>query len=130
MKRSLSLLSIIALFVSLINPLHGQTDNSTIIIDMITVYQADYGALSRKYAVQPSVEHFDRFDSFFSNWLKQLNGISFEDLDQSQKVDFTLFKNDLTRSQYFLKVVSSFEKCLFTTIKLSLRIHDSYFLLL
>ncbi|MEP1304352.1 MAG: DUF885 family protein [Balneola sp.] len=104
MKRSLSLLSIIALFVSLINPVHGQTDNSTIIIDMITVYQADYGALSRKYAVQPSVEHFDRFDSFFSNWLKQLNGISFEDLDQSQKVDFTLFKNDLTRSQYFLKV--------------------------
>ena len=103
MKRFLSLLFIFALLISVANPLKGQASKTSTIVDLITVYQADYGALSRKYAVNPTNEHFDRFDKFYSDWLKKLDGINFNGLNQSEKIDFTLFKNDLTSSHYFLK---------------------------
>lgn len=73
------------------------------IADMITTYRADYGALDRKYAVQPSIEHFDRFDAFYAEWLEKLDGLNFDELPHSQQVDYLLFKNDLQRSAYFLK---------------------------
>ncbi|MEP1152063.1 MAG: DUF885 family protein [Balneola sp.] len=102
MKRFLSFLFISALLISVSSPLQGQ-NSDTNIADLLTVYQADQGALSRKYAVNPSTEYFDRFDKFYSDWLDQIDKINFNNLDQAEKVDFTLFKNDLNSSLYFLK---------------------------
>ncbi|HBQ61058.1 MAG TPA: DUF885 domain-containing protein, partial [Balneolaceae bacterium] len=72
------------------------------VADLITTYQADYGALDRKYSIQPSDEYFDRFDQFYSEWLRELETLDFRELPHSQKVDYLLFKNDLERSAYFL----------------------------
>ncbi|MEX2477986.1 MAG: DUF885 family protein [Gracilimonas sp.] len=69
---------------------------------MIITYQADHGALDRKYSVQPSDEYFDRFDELYTDWLQKLNGLNFDELPHSQQVDYLLFKNDLERSAYFL----------------------------
>jgi len=73
------------------------------ISDLITVYQADYGALDRKYDVRQSDEYFERFESFYSDWLQKLEQSDFESLTQSDKVDYLLFKNELERSAYFLE---------------------------
>ncbi|MDR9419620.1 DUF885 family protein [Gracilimonas sp.] len=72
------------------------------IADMITTYRADYGALDRKYPVQPSEEYFDRFDRFYVTWLQELDELNFSELPHSQQVDYLLFKNELQRSAYFL----------------------------
>lgn len=70
--------------------------------DLITFYEADYGALDRKYSVQPSEEYFDRFDLFYSEWIQKLRNLDFESLSYSEQVDYLLFKNSLVRSSYFL----------------------------
>jgi len=72
------------------------------IADMTITYRADYGALDRKYAVQPSDEYFDRFEQLYSDWLQKLDGLNFDNLPHPQQVDYLLFKNDLERSAYFL----------------------------
>ncbi|MEX0721831.1 MAG: DUF885 family protein [Balneolaceae bacterium] len=75
---------------------------STQISDLIAIYRADHGALSRKYAVQASDEYLQRFEEFYEQWLSSINSLGFESLSRSEKVDFTLFKNDIERSLYFL----------------------------
>lgn len=71
--------------------------------DLIITYRADYGALDRKYDVQPSEEYFQRFEQFYDHWLNTLDELDFESLSQADKVDYLLFKNDLERSAYFLE---------------------------
>ncbi|MDR9415587.1 MAG: hypothetical protein RI564_04830 [Gracilimonas sp.] len=93
MKSLLSVL--IVLF--LVFPASAQS-----IAEMITTYQADYGALDRKYSVQPSDEYFDRFDRFYSNWMNELEMLDFDALTHPEQVDYLLFKNVLERSAYFL----------------------------
>src|SRR5690554_6879703 len=73
------------------------------VTDLITVYRADYGALSRKYDVKASEQYYQRFDEFYREWLSLLDGISFDgNMSQAEKVDFTLLKNAIQESHYFL----------------------------
>lgn len=90
------------LFTILIFSLFTLSVSAQSLADLITTYRADYGALDRKYAVQPSNEHFDRFGEFYADWLQKLDDLDFEELPHSQQVDYLLFKNDLQRSAYFL----------------------------
>uniref|UniRef100_UPI003566368E DUF885 family protein n=1 Tax=Rhodohalobacter sp. TaxID=1974210 RepID=UPI003566368E len=70
---------------------------------LITHYQADWGALNRTYSVQPSDQHFDRFEQFYNSQIQKLNSLSFDDLSHSDQVDYLLFQNSLNRSLYFLQ---------------------------
>lgn len=91
-----------SIFTVLIFSLFTLSVSAQSIADMITTYRADYGALDRKYDVDPSVEHFDRFDEFYADWLQKLEDLDFAELSHPQQVDYLLFKNDLQRSAYFL----------------------------
>ncbi|SMO69994.1 DUF885 family protein [Gracilimonas mengyeensis] len=95
MKTFLVLFSF--LFVSL--PVVAQQP----IAEKITMYEADHGALNRKYSVQPSDEYFERFDRFYAGWLTNLESVDFENLSRAEQVDYLLFKNELQRSAYFLE---------------------------
>ncbi len=100
-KTNIFLSLILAVIMSL--PSAQATSFNSSIEDLITVYRADYGALSRKYAVQPSTEYFERFDTFYDTWLNKLDDINFNSLSQAQKVDYLLFKNELSKELYFLQ---------------------------
>ncbi|MTI89113.1 MAG: DUF885 domain-containing protein [Balneolaceae bacterium] len=80
----------------------GFTQDTSPIKHLITQYRADQGALSRKYAVNISEQHFQRFQDFYQNWQQKLDDIDFGNLTQAQKVDYILFKNEIDRSLYFL----------------------------
>lgn len=99
--------SLLAFFTSLFlcsiqYEIQAQTTFSSI-EDAITVYQEDFGALSRKYSVKHSEQYSTRFDEFYTQWLSYLDEINFRELAHPDKVDFLLFKNDLERSLYFLQ---------------------------
>lgn len=77
-------------------------DKAVDLSKLITKYQADHGALNRKYSIHPSDEYFQRFDRLYSDWLSELETLNFDALPHSDKVDYLLLKNDLERSAYFL----------------------------
>jgi len=70
--------------------------------EAILQYQADRGALSRKYTLVESVEYYDRFEKLYKDWMNELDRIDFAALDQQGKVDFHLFRNFLERENYQL----------------------------
>lgn len=72
------------------------------ISEIILQYQADKGALSRKYTLIESVEYYDRMDKLFTDWLGKLEYYNFSALNPQEKVDFVLFKNFLEREKYIL----------------------------
>lgn len=92
-----------SIFTVLIFSLIALSVSAQSIPEMLTIYRADYGALDRKYNVQPSEEYFDRFERFYADWLQKLNELDFETLAHPHQVDYLLFKNDLERSAYFLE---------------------------
>ncbi|CAN5588978.1 DUF885 family protein [soil metagenome] len=71
--------------------------------DYIISYQADNGALSRKYAIKESDEYYSRFSQLHSDWLKLLKTLSFEAFSQNGKVDYILLKNAIEREDYNLQ---------------------------
>ncbi len=73
------------------------------VTELITHYNADRGALNRKYSVQPSDEYFDRFERFYTDQIERLESIRFEDLSPDSRADYLLFHNSLSRSLYFLQ---------------------------
>lgn len=68
---------------------------------MVAECQADYSTLTRKYTIAPSIEYFERFDKHYTDWLKKLESLDFEALDQTAKVDYVLMRNTLERDLYF-----------------------------
>lgn len=102
--RTIPLILLISLFLFFDGAIvQAQPSSERNISDMITEYRADYGALSRKYSVQPSDEYFERFNQFFDDKIQGLYDLDFNSLPHNQKVDYLLFKNDLKRSAYFLR---------------------------
>jgi hypothetical protein len=67
----------------------------------VSRFQADKGALSRKYNYQQSAEYFQRMDDFYSQQLKELSALAFEKLDRQSQVDYILMRNLLEKEQYF-----------------------------
>jgi uncharacterized protein (DUF885 family) len=69
--------------------------------EIVSSYQADKGALQRKYPNALSEVHFERFAKFYAEARQGLNKINFETLTKDQKVDFVLLRNQIDKSIYF-----------------------------
>lgn len=71
------------------------------IAQKIEQFQADRGALTRRYNNAFTVEYYDRMEQFFVQTLSELQKIQYADLSKSEKVDFQLFQNYLNKTLYF-----------------------------
>lgn len=67
----------------------------------ISSYQADKGALVRKYSNPLSDEYFQRFDKLYTDWLKALENMPYESYSLDGKMDYQLFKNHLEKELFF-----------------------------
>lgn len=65
--------------------------------ELISQYQADKGALERKYTLL-NEEYFTRMDKLYNDWYAVLNKMNFEALSQTEKIDYVLFRNLLDKS--------------------------------
>jgi len=72
------------------------------ISEAILQYQADRGALARKYTLVESAEYYDRFEKLHNDWISELDRFDFEGLDQQGKIDYHLFRNFLEKESYQL----------------------------
>ena len=79
--------------------------------EAILQYQADRGALARKYTLVESSEYYDRFEKLHRDWINEIEKFDFADLDQQGKVDYHLFRNYLDKEGYLLSLSrQDFEK--------------------
>ncbi|HKZ02096.1 MAG TPA: DUF885 family protein [Pyrinomonadaceae bacterium] len=62
---------------------------------VIERYVVDRGSLARSYPVSISSERRTRFRQFYSDWLKLMQRLDFESMNQGGKVDYVLFKNHI-----------------------------------
>lgn len=85
----------IALFVFLV--LGSLWAEATELVNLITTYQADRGALSRLYTNRLSAEYFARMESFNQDYLKTLRAQNYEALSEDGKIDYVLFRNFLEK---------------------------------
>jgi hypothetical protein len=69
--------------------------------EVVSSYQADKGALQRKYPNPLSEVYFDRFTKFYAEARQDLNKLNFEALTKNQKVDYVLLRNQIDKSIYF-----------------------------
>ena len=60
--------------------------------EIIERYQVDHGSLERSITSGPSLAKVERLKAFSDAWLKALDAIEFDALDQAGKVDFVLLK--------------------------------------
>lgn len=85
----------IALFVFLV--LGSLWAEATELVNLITTYQADRGALSRLYTNRLSAEYFARMESFNQDYLKTLQSQNYDALSEDGKIDYVLFRNFLEK---------------------------------
>jgi uncharacterized protein (DUF885 family) len=62
---------------------------------LIERYTVDRASLTRSYPVSISTARSARFRQFYSDWLAQLQKLSFDSMSQEGKVDYLLLKNHL-----------------------------------
>ncbi|MBA4302468.1 MAG: DUF885 domain-containing protein, partial [Cyclobacterium sp.] len=70
---------------------------ATELVNLITTYQADRGALSRLYTNRLSTEYFARMESFNQDYLKSLQAHNYDALSEDGKIDYVLFRNYLEK---------------------------------
>lgn len=85
----------IALFVFLV--FGSLWAEATELVNLITTYQADRGALSRLYTNRLSAEYFARMESFNQDYLKTLQAQNYGALSEDGKIDYLLFRNFLEK---------------------------------
>lgn len=85
----------IALFVFLV--FGSLWAEATELVNLITTYQADRGALSRLYTNRLSAEYFARMESFNQDYLKTLQAQNYDALSEDGKIDYVLFRNYLEK---------------------------------
>ncbi|MCP9755095.1 DUF885 family protein [Lacihabitans sp. CCS-44] len=69
--------------------------------EIVSSYQADKGALQRKYPNSLSEVYFERFTKFYADARKDLDKMAFDGLTKEQKVDYVLLRNQIDKSIYF-----------------------------
>mgnify|MGYP006194560269 CR=1 FL=1 len=85
----------IALFVFLV--FGSLWAEATELVNLITTYQADRGALSRLYTNRLSAEYYARMESFNQDYLKTLRAQNYDALSEDGKIDYVLFRNFLEK---------------------------------
>jgi uncharacterized protein (DUF885 family) len=93
MKQPILLLFLAIFFIS--------TSYGTELYPAISSYQADRGALNRKYNNPLSEEYFQRFEKLNQDWLKALENMPYETYSLDGKMDWQLFKNHLEKELFF-----------------------------
>ena len=63
--------------------------------DVVERYAADRAILERKYAIPTSAEERERLGEFYAGELRRLDGIAFDSLDRSGKIDYLLLAGKL-----------------------------------
>lgn len=86
---------------------------ATELVNLITTYQADRGALSRLYTNRLSAEYFSRMESFNQDYLKSLQAQNYDVLSEDGKIDYVLFRNYLEKELATLDL----EKRAFTEVQ-------------
>lgn len=89
------------LFLLLFGFLIIQSSFATELYPAISSYQADRGALARKYNNPLSDEYFQRFDKLYKDWLDALNRMPYDSYSLDGKMDYQLFKNHLEKELFF-----------------------------
>ncbi|MDO8968456.1 DUF885 family protein [Algoriphagus sp.] len=87
--------------------------NATELVNLITTYQADRGALGRLYTNRLSTEYFTRMGSFNQDYLKSLQAHNYDALSEDGKIDYVLFRNYLEKELATLDL----EKRAFTEVQ-------------
>lgn len=64
-------------------------------------FQADLGALNRKYNNRLSEEYFVRMDRLYKDWLQALEKIPYDSYSLDGKLDYQLMKNHLEKELFF-----------------------------
>jgi hypothetical protein len=83
------------------NPLLIQTSE---VHDLLVNYEADRGSLYRFYTIPNSPERRERFKTFYTDYLTKLQQLPFETMSQGGKVDYLLFRRNLSDELYRLSV--------------------------
>jgi uncharacterized protein (DUF885 family) len=64
-------------------------------------FQADLGALNRKYNNRLSEEYFVRMDRLYKDWLQALEKMPYDSYSMDGKLDYQLMKNHLEKELFF-----------------------------
>lgn len=72
--------------------------------NLMVHFEADRGSLMRFYSIQNSPERRERLKQFYTDYLKRLEQLPFENFSQGGKVDYILFKRNLEEALYELSV--------------------------
>jgi uncharacterized protein (DUF885 family) len=86
---------------------------ATEIVEMITTYQADYGALRRLYSNSLSTEYYARIQKFNQDYLANLGKVNYNSLSEDDKIDYVLFRNYLEKELAELSI----EKASFSEVE-------------
>jgi hypothetical protein len=74
---------------------------ATEVYPAIMSYQADLGALNRKYSNHLSEEFFTRIGRLYKDWLMAVEKMPFDSYSKDGQLDYLIFKNHLEMQQYF-----------------------------
>jgi uncharacterized protein (DUF885 family) len=64
-------------------------------------FQADLGALNRKYGNRLSEEYFVRIEKLYTDWLQALEQMPYDSYSTDGKLDYQLMKNHLEKELFF-----------------------------
>ncbi len=106
MKTLRLFLSVFALVIlSVSHTAHAQNTEQQVseLYDLATQLRADYGSLSRFYAIWNSPERRERFEQFFNDYSQKLSTYNFNKLSRSGQVDYILIDNYIKDHLYQLR---------------------------
>ncbi|MEC7753295.1 MAG: DUF885 family protein [Bacteroidota bacterium] len=106
MKTFRLFLSVFALVIlSVSHTAHAQNTEQQVseLYDLATQLRADYGSLSRFYAIWNSPERRERFEQFFNDYSQKLSAYNFNKLSRGGQVDYILIDNYIKDHLYQLR---------------------------
>ncbi|WP_305983362.1 DUF885 family protein [Roseivirga thermotolerans] len=106
MKTLRFFLSVFALVIlSVSHTAHAQNTEQQVseLYDLATQLRADYGSLSRFYAIWNSPERRERFEQFFNDYSQKLSAYNFNKLSRGGQVDYILIDNYIKDHLYQLR---------------------------
>ena len=74
----------------------AQQSNVQTIQNLLMQFNADRGSLDRFYFIGSSPERRQRMETFCADYMQRLSQLPFEQLNVSDRVDYILFKNQLS----------------------------------
>ncbi|HEX8331528.1 MAG TPA: DUF885 family protein, partial [Segetibacter sp.] len=100
MKKYLLLL-LMALSIQIVNAQTGTNSPSTggVISQLMNEYNVGHEDLNRVYIFKDSPEYYQRLGAYYNNTLQKLSSLNFDGLKVSDKVDYLLFKRNVSQAK-------------------------------